>query len=57
MKKYCPPGVLCIENTTMFFLLFIIVLGGFVLSSVIKKINLNTRIFANPNHMMNVVMV
>jgi hypothetical protein len=50
MKKYCPPGVLCIENTTMFFLLFIIVLGGFVLSSVIKKINLNMRIFTNPNH-------
>jgi hypothetical protein len=53
MKKYCPPGVLCIENTTMAFLIFIIVLGGFVLSSVIKKINLNMRIFTNPNQSNN----
>ena len=47
MKKYCPPGVLCIENTTMVFLILIIVLSALVLSIVLKKINLNMNISSN----------
>ena len=41
MKKYCPPGVLCIENTTMVFLILIIVLSAIVLSVVLKKVRFN----------------
>ena len=46
MKKYCPPGVLCIENTTMVFLVLILLLSIFVISIVLKKVNLNKNIFA-----------
>ena len=46
MKKYCPPGVLCIENTTMVFLVLILLLSIFVISIVLKKVNLNMNIFA-----------
>jgi hypothetical protein len=49
MKKYCPPGVLCIENTTMVFLILIIVLSAIVLSVVLKKVRFNMNIVA-PNH-------
>jgi hypothetical protein len=41
MKKYCPPGVLCIENTTMVFLVLILLLSIFVISIVLKKVNMN----------------
>jgi hypothetical protein len=49
MKKYCPPGVLCIENTTMMFLILIIVLSAVVLSIVLKKVKLNMNIIT-PSH-------
>lgn len=49
MKKYCPPGVLCIENTTMMFLILIIVLSAVVLSIVLKKVRLNMNIIT-PSH-------
>jgi len=45
MKKYCPPGVLCIENTTMVFLVLILLLSIFVISIVLKKVNLNMNVF------------
>jgi hypothetical protein len=46
MKKYCPPGVLCIENTTMMFLILIIVLCAIVFSIVLKKIKFNMNIIS-----------
>ena len=30
MAKKCPPGVICIENITIIFLIFIVCLAGFV---------------------------
>jgi hypothetical protein len=49
MKKYCPPGVLCIENTTMMFLILIIVLCAVVLSVVLKKVRFNMNIVTPTN--------
>lgn len=49
MKKYCPPGVLCIENTTMMFLILIIVLSAVVLSVVLKKVRFNMNIVTPSN--------
>ena len=37
MKKYCPPGVFCIENTTLIFLLFIIIVSAFVIYNIISN--------------------
>jgi len=48
MKKYCPPGVLCIENTTMIFLILIIVLTSLVFSIVLRKIKFNMNVISNP---------
>ena len=53
MKKYCPPGVLCIENTTMVFLVLILLLGVFVLTVVLKKINVNMNVFTQNRNKSN----
>lgn len=53
MKKYCPPGVLCIENTTMMFLITIIVLSAVALSIVLKKVRFNMNIIT-PSHNHNI---
>ncbi len=37
MKKYCPPGVFCIENTTLIFLLFIIIVSAFVIYHILSN--------------------
>ena len=37
MKKKCPPGVICIENITMGFILFIVVISIYFLYSTLTK--------------------
>ena len=50
MKKYCPPGVLCIENTTMMFIILLIVLCAIALSIAMKKVKFNMNILSHyPN--------
>ena len=41
MAKKCPPGVICIENITIIFLISLVVLATFVY----YKINNNSNIF------------
>ena len=51
MKKHCPPGVFCIENYTLVFLLAI--LFGvliFVYTKIIKKRNKNNKNITVNNH-------
>ena len=42
MKK-CPPGVFCIQNLTISFLIIIILLVGFIIYSNLKQKNSYTR--------------
>ena len=53
MPKRCPPGVLCIENMTMFYILLLIIIGIITYYKYIqpKVININKYI---PNNMFNI---
>jgi hypothetical protein len=50
MKK-CPPGVICVENVTLFLLFIILfVLGLFIYSNTKPNITINDHIIENNNH-------
>ena len=47
MKKYCPPGVLCIENTTLIFLLIIIIVSLFVMHNILSSNKFFNKLIKN----------
>lgn len=50
MKKYCPPGVFCIENTTLIFLLFIIIVSSFVIYNILSNHKVFHKLIKNHKH-------
>ena len=49
MAKKCPPGVFCIENYTLFFVIIIILIVIFFIWKSIEKYNTNIKINDNDN--------
>ena len=47
MPKKCPPGVICIENITIIFLIFVLCLAGFIWYRLETKNTNNTNKFIN----------
>ena len=47
MAKKCPPGVICIENITIIFLIFVLCLAGFIWYKLETKNTDNTNKFIN----------
>ena len=41
MRNKCPPGVLCIENMTLFFIIFIVFIVIYFLFNILNKTNMN----------------
>ena len=37
MRNRCPPGVLCIENMTLFFIFIILIILGFIAYQILNK--------------------
>jgi len=49
MVKKCPPGVFCIENLTLTFILFFILLIGFVMYTIVNNNQMNNKINKQKN--------